>query len=164
MAETPRPNLAALRRAAIRTAHRTEIGLRDGLRALARRRGWTPAVIPYSGYAGPARARVLGRLMPAPPQVDPAARRGVPGWRRLLTLESPGQHVVVRLGGAQEELLSDAAGMIEVVLETDLPPGTTEAEIAVAGRRPVPAHVHVTSPAARVGLVCDIDDRPGSPG
>ncbi len=92
--------------------------------------------------------------MLAPPQVDPAARRGVPGWRRLLTLESPGQHVVVRLGGAQEELLIDAAGMIEVVLETDLPPGHDRGRDR-RGRpppRPCPCARHLASGTRRPGL------------
>lgn len=115
-------------------------------------------MLPYSGYAGPERARVLGRLVLAPADVDPAARRGIPGWRRLLTLESPGTPVEVELGEAREAATSDSAGVVDVALDTSMPPGVARAALRVAGRGPVPANVHVASADAAVGVVCDVDD------
>lgn len=148
----------SLRRAGITTAYRAETGLRNLLTRVAVRRGWTPAVLPYSGYAGPHRARVLGRIVLAPAGADPAARRGIPGWQRLLTLESPGAQVEVELGGMTQTSVSDAAGLVDVVFDTSVTPGTVHAALRVRGREPVPANVHVASPEAAIGVVCDVDD------
>lgn len=149
-----------VRQRAVAVAYRTETGVRDRLAALAARRGWTPAVLPYSGYAGHGRARILGRVVLAPSSVDPAAARGVPGWRRLLTLECPGVRAEVELAGRVVEVVSDEAGVVDARLPLDdtVPAGLARATIRVEGRGPVPAHVHVAAPAVHRGVVCDIDD------
>lgn len=141
-------------------AYRTETGIRDRLARRAVDQGWTPAVIPYSGYASGEHARVLGRVVLAPASVDPAARRGIAGWRRLLTLESPDTEVTIELCGVRSTVKSDSAGIVDAWVQTDtqLEPGTMEALIHLDGRRPVPANVHVTGTEPVRGLVCDIDD------
>ncbi len=152
--------LSRFQGAAVGVAYRTETGLRDRLARRAASRGWIPAVIPYSGYGSANHARVLGRVVLAPAAVDPAARRGIPAWRRLLTLESPGTEVEVEIGGSRTTATSDAAGIIdaEVTLESTLPPGLSKANLTVAGREPVPANVHVLAPEPVIGVICDIDD------
>lgn len=117
-------------------------------------------MIPYSGYASAHQARVLGRVVLAPASVDPAAARGIPGWRRLLTLESPGTEVKIELGGTTTTVSSDSAGIVDARLPLDSPlePGLTQAQLHVDGRSPVPANVHVMSAEPVRGLVCDIDD------
>ena len=149
-----------VRRAAIAAAYRTETGVRDWISRRAAGRGWTPAVIPYAGYAGPEQARVLGRVVLSPAAVDPAAVRGIAGWRRLLTLESPGTEVTVELDGTTTTLTSDAAGLIDAPIALDRPlgAGTTTALLYAGGRRPVSATVHVAGATPGHGAVCDIDD------
>lgn len=148
------------RQTAITVAHRTENGVRDRLARRAADRGWIPAVLPYSGYASAGHARVLGRVVLAPASVDPAARRGVSGWRRLLTLESPGTEVQIELSGSTTTVTSDSAGIIDVRLPLDSPlePGTSTALLRVHDREQVPAAVHVMSGEPVRGVVCDIDD------
>lgn len=148
------------RRAAIAVAHRTETGVRDRLARRAAGRGWTPAVLPYSGYAGADHARVLGRVVLAPASVDPAARRGISGWRRLLTLESPGTAVTIEFCGTTTTVTSDSAGIVDarLPLEGPVAPGTVTASLHLEGRGPVPATVHVVSPEPVRGVVCDVDD------
>ncbi|MFI7580939.1 App1 family protein [Kocuria kalidii] len=145
---------------AITVAHRTETGIRDVLARRAAARGWTPAVLPYSGYAGADHARVLGRVVLAPASVDPAARRGIAGWRRLLTLESPGTEVRIELAGTTTTVTSDSAGIVDVRLPLDTPlaPGTSTALLHLDGREQVPATVHVMSGEPVRGVICDIDD------
>lgn len=156
----PRVSLSRFRRDAITVAYRTETSVRDRLARRAVAKGWTPAVIPYSGYAGAQHARVLGRVVLAPASVDPAARRGISGWRRLFTLESPGTEVEIELQGAGTTITTDEAGIIDarLPLENSLAPGTTDALLRVKGRGQVSATVHVASADPVRGVICDIDD------
>ncbi|WP_411721620.1 App1 family protein [Mycetocola sp.] len=152
--------LRRLRATAIAVAYRAETGVRDWLARRAVGRGWTPAVIPYSGYASANIARVLGRVVLAPASVDPAARRGIPGWRRLLTLECPGTEVQIEFSGVTLTVTSDEAGIIDARLSLDSPlsTGTVKAQLHVNGRKPVPANVHVVNGESVRGVICDIDD------
>lgn len=156
----PKAALSRFRQTAVTAAYRTETGIRDWLARRAASRGWTPAVIPYSGYASAQHARVLGRVVLTPASVDPAARRGISGWRRLLTLESPGTEVTVELCGTTTTVTSDSAGIIDAQLALDSPlePGTAEAQLHLNGRTKVPATVYVMSAEPVRGVVCDIDD------
>ncbi|WP_241175873.1 phosphatase domain-containing protein [Modestobacter sp. KNN46-3] len=142
----------------VRIAYRLENGLRDQLARVARRRGWHPAALSYPGYGASGSARVLGRLLLAPAGTDPGARRHIPGWRRLLTLEQPQGEVEIELGGVRHRARSDDAGLVDVTLDVELPPGRAEAELVVPGREPVRATVHVAGPDVRRGVVCDVDD------
>lgn len=145
---------------AVAVAYRTETGVRERLSQIARRRGWVPAVLPYAGYAADGEARVLGRVVLAPSTADPRTRRGIPGYRRLLTLECPAVPTRVELDGGGVEATTDHAGVLDARLRVsqDVPPGRVTASITVEGRDPVPAHVYVAAPGAARGVVCDIDD------
>ena len=123
-----------------------------------RGRGWTVTALGYPGYAAQGRARVRGRLLLAPAATDPNARRDIPGWRRLLTLEQPHGEIDVSLGDARVRARADEAGLLDVTIPVELPPGPAAALLHVEGRPPVPAPVHVASPEATRGVVCDIDD------
>lgn len=141
----------------VRTAYRLETGLRGAASRIALRAGWTAAVLPYRGYGTQGRARVLGRILLAPTATDPAARRGVPGWQRLLTLERPGVDVVVELGGSRRTARSDDGGIVDATLDVQLPAGRATATLTV-GERYGTATVYVVPDDARLGVVCDIDD------
>ena len=143
---------------AIAAAYRVKTRLDRTLSARARRRGWTTAALGYPGYAVRGRARVRGRLLLAPAGTDPNARRDIPGWRRLLTLEQPYGEIDVTLGGARVRARADEAGLIDLTVPAELPPGPAAALLHPEGRPPVSAPLHVASPDARRGVVCDIDD------
>jgi phosphatidate phosphatase APP1 len=139
-------------------AYRMKTRVNQTLSDRARGRGWTVTALGYPGYAAQDRARVRGRLLLAPAGTDPNARRDIPGWRRLLTLEQPHGEIDVSLGGARVRARADEAGLIDVIIPVQLPPGPAAALLHVEGRPPVPAPVHVASPDATRGVVCDIDD------
>jgi phosphatidate phosphatase APP1 len=124
----------------------------------ARDRGWTTTAIGYPGYAAGGRARVRGRLLLAPAGTAPDARRDLPGWRRLLTLEQPLGEIDVELAGTRVRARADEAGLLDLTLPAVLPPGRADALLHVGGRPPVTAPVHVAAPDAGRGIVCDIDD------
>jgi phosphatidate phosphatase APP1 len=142
----------------VAAAYRVKTRLGEVLSARARRRGWTTAALGYPGYAAQGRARVRGRLLMAPAGTDPNARRDIPGWRRLLTLEQPHGEIDVTVGETRVRARADEAGLIDLTVPADLAPGPAAALLHVEDRRPVPAPLHVASPDARRGVVCDIDD------
>jgi phosphatidate phosphatase APP1 len=141
----------------VRIGYRVETGLRELACRVALRAGWTEAILPYPGYGTRGRARVLGRVLLAPPATDPAARREVPGWQRFLTLERPDADVAVELSGSRRTVRSDEGGVVDVVLDVAVPAGQASASLDIGGRHAT-ATVHIAPDDARVGVVCDIDD------
>jgi phosphatidate phosphatase APP1 len=146
-------------------ARRGDDGLRDLLSRVARRRGWTPAVLAYPGYGSGGRVRVLGRVLLTPGGTRPEERRAVvPGWQRFLTLESPHTDVEVELAGHRRWVRSDADGLVDATVDL---PAELAAELSDVGQVPAvlragerqdTAPVHLSSPDAARGVVCDIDD------
>jgi phosphatidate phosphatase APP1 len=139
-------------------ARRGDAALRDLASRVARRAGWTPAVLAHPGYGSGGRVRVLGRVLLAPAGTHPEDRRAVPGWQRFLTLESPGTEVVVEIAGQRTVVRSDDDGLIDVTLRVDLPDAGAVPVVLRAGSRESVAVVHLASPDAARGVVCDIDD------
>ena len=72
-----------------------------------------------------------GRLLLAPEGTDPNARRDIPGWRRLLTLEQPHCEIEVSLGGTRVRAPADEADLIDVIIPVELPPGPAAALLHV---------------------------------
>ncbi|WP_084039476.1 App1 family protein [Demequina sp. NBRC 110053] len=155
-----RSALGRLNSAAIATAYRAETGLRDWWASRAARSGWKPAVLPYSGYSCGTSARVLGRVVLAPPSFDIDARRGMRGWRHLLTLEHPRADVQIAVGGVTVAVKADDSGIVDarIELERALPGGAASATLKVSGRDAVRAPIHAVSDRPVRGVVCDIDD------
>lgn len=145
---------------AIAAVYRAETSVRDAFARLATARGWTPAVLPYSGYASGTSARVLCRVVLAPPSFDLDKRRGMRGWRHLMTLEHPHTDVQIAVGDASVTATTDASGIVDVQVELDQPldPGTARAHLEVSGRDAVQASIHAFADGPVRGVVCDIDD------
>ncbi|MCZ2830410.1 DUF2183 domain-containing protein [Modestobacter sp. VKM Ac-2986] len=139
-------------------ARRADAAVRELASRAARRAGWTPAVLAHPGYGSGDRVRVLGRVLLAPRSAHPADRRPVPGWQRFLTLESAGSEVVVEVGGLRTVVRSDDDGLVDVTLTLDLPDAGALPVVLRAGDRSATASVHLASPDAARGVVCDIDD------
>jgi phosphatidate phosphatase APP1 len=139
-------------------ARRADAAVRELASRAARRAGWTPAVLAHPGYGSGDRVRVLGRVLLAPRSAHPAGRRPVPGWQRFLTLESAGTEVVVEVGGLRTVVRSDDDGLVDVTLALDLPDTGALPVVLRAGDRSATASVHLASPDAARGVVCDIDD------
>jgi phosphatidate phosphatase APP1 len=139
-------------------ARRSDAALRDLVARGARRAGWTPAVLAHPGYGSGGRLRVLGRVLLAPSGAHPSARRAVPGWQRFLTLESPGAEVTVEVAGRRTVVRSDDDGLVDATLEIDLPDVGAVPVTLSAGDRSAAGVVHLASPDAARGVVCDVDD------
>lgn len=147
-------------RRVIGLAYTLQTGVLDWLSGRAVARGWTPAILPYPGYAGAGHARVLCRVVLAPAQLEPSSLRGISGFRRLLTLEYPGAEVTMELEGTTTTLTSDGSGIIDARIALDTAPrtGTSTVSWSVSGRAPVRSNIHVANDQPVRGVVCDIDD------
>jgi len=138
------------------------------LRLLGRHR---PLVNPFVAHGTTHRARVgarvvLGRSAAAPPaEPTPGARSR---WKvlrasaaRFLTLELPDVPVIVRTPNGSSTVMADREGYVDAEVELPgLEPGWHELGLALEGGdgSVVPAKLLVVDPAARVGLISDVDD------
>jgi phosphatidate phosphatase APP1 len=137
-----------------------------------RARGWTVRIEPYVGYGAPGWVRVLARTLLASShvrdtdlpgaggaaQAGSSAARAVRGWRSFATAQVAGALVEVQIGARTHRVVTDRGGYLDVVLESDLPPGWHDVRLTGADGARAVAPVHVVDPSARFGLVSDIDD------
>ncbi len=143
-------------------AARVEDRLQARLNAVLRRRGWTPTVLPYSGYGTDGWARVLARVVLTPPGIDQEDAAGPRGWRRFFAATAADVEVAVTLGTREHRVRTERGGYLDTVLACDLPPGRGTGTLTAAGAlpqdTPVTVAVHVVGPDTVLGLVSDIDD------
>ena len=124
-----------------------------------RARGWTPRVIPYTGYGTDGWVRVLARVLLAPRETRSRELRLGRGWRRFLSASVSGVVVTVEVGGQRHEVVSDRGGYVDAVVEAELPAGWGEAVLtAEGGGSPATAALRIEDPSAGLGIVSDIDD------
>jgi phosphatidate phosphatase APP1 len=132
-------------------------------------------VVPFIGHGSSRRVRVSARVVLGRPEAaapaagtpdaptTPALRRAVlrAGIARFLTVEVPGTVITVTGPGVEARLRSDRDGYVDAVLDVSgdgLAPGWHEFELRLRNGAAATAKVLVVDPAARVGLVSDVDD------
>lgn len=123
-----------------------------------RHRGWVPRVLPYAGYATTTQARVLARVLLAPPGTEERELRLGRGWRRFFTASAADVPVSVAIGDRVHQVCSGRGGYIDTVLDADLDAGWAEARLRVEGAAEVSAPVRVVGPDGGLGIISDIDD------
>jgi phosphatidate phosphatase APP1 len=137
-----------------------------------RTRGWTVRIEPYVGYGSPGWVRVFARTLLAGPHVRDAdlpgaggaaqagtdAAHAVRGWRSFATAQVAGAELEVHVGGRTHTVVTDRGGYVDAVLESDLAPGWHDVLLTGADGSRAVAPVHVVDPAARYGIVSDLDD------
>lgn len=126
----------------------------------ARRRGRTPQIVPFHGYAGPGWVRVVGRVLIVRPRKKTASGQlaSVRGWRSFIGIPVSNAPVTVRIGDTVHELLSDRGGVVDAVIEAELPTGWQDFTMSVEDQLPVPARTFVVGEDVRFGVICDVDD------
>lgn len=143
---------------AARLEDRVQVAVNRWLRA----RGWTTRVLPYTGYGTGDWARVLARVVLAPPGTSQAEVAGPRGWRRFFAATAADVALTVTVGGRRHEVRSERGGYVDTVLDADLPPGwaaaTVVADGAPAGSPAVRLPIRVVGAEPGWGLVSDIDD------
>ena len=91
----------------------------------ARRRGHTPTVTPFPGYAGTEWVRVLGRVMIVPPvkKTESGEYASVRGWRSFVAVPIGYAQVTVTIAGVRHDVVADRGGVIDVRLPATLEAG-----------------------------------------
>ncbi len=159
-------------------AARVEDALNRATATLLRRRGWSPRVLPYTGYGsegyGSCEAsgsreissgrhdggwvRVLGRVLLSPPGVRGAGERSVRGWRHFVSAKLAGVPVTIEVGGVRQVVESSRGGYIDTVVRVRLPSGWSTAVLRAPGAPDVVAPLRVVGAGERLGIISDIDD------
>lgn len=138
-------------------------------RALKRHK--TAGVIPYTGYGSTEWVRVLGRVLYLRPdpelqhsdasdaRPDSAQVERVRGWRSFTSLHVPHQPVHVSIDGTHvTEIATDRGGVIDSIIPVSLTPGWHTLTLQTENSEAVNAPVIVADPAARFGIISDVDD------
>jgi phosphatidate phosphatase APP1 len=144
-------------------AARVEDAVHKVLEGWLRRQGWRVTVVPYTGYGAPGWVRVMGRVMVNRPEAAPRRRRSrkprkLRGWRSFATVSAQDAPFEVEVDGRRHEAVADRGGFIDTVVPADLEPGWRTVRLTSGGCAPVEAPVRIVDPAARFGVVSDIDD------
>ena len=130
---------------------------------LARRRGLTPVVIPYTGYGALGWTRVLGRVVlakparPDKPQTD-ARYRKIRGWRSFTSISVNFAEVVVTIDGEEFAIVADRGGVFDATLASSFTPGWHSVSFTVENSESATSEIFIVDAAARIGVVCDVDD------
>ena len=142
---------------------RAEQAIDARLAAVLRRRpGWRLSVLPYVGYGTTTVAHVRARVVLRRRTPIPAGGRAavvLAALARYLSVDVPGEAVVVEVGGRSARAVSGREGYVEATLPVpDLEPGWHPVYFALPGSPPVDGRLLVIDPAARLGVVSDLDD------
>jgi len=139
---------------------RLEYRLHSWRERRARRRGHTPTVTPFPGYAGPDWVRVLGRVMIVPPvrRTESGAYASVRGWRSFVAVPIGYAQVTVTIAGVRHDVVADRGGVIDVRLPATLDPGWQAFTMSVEDGEAVETRAFVVAPDVDFGVVSDVDD------
>jgi phosphatidate phosphatase APP1 len=166
-----------LGRLIVRAAMLTENVVQLVLLAVLRMRGrHHPLIVPFVGHGTPGRIRVHARVLLGRREETEVQATGVPGapaptgrsqrallrasLARFLTVEVSKAPVRVTVGEQVVQGRADREGYFDLVVELDeeLEPGWHEVELALSDGTTVIEKVVVVDPAARIGVVSDVDD------
>ncbi|TQL47815.1 phosphatidate phosphatase APP1 [Homoserinimonas aerilata] len=138
-------------------ASRIEDWFHDVREKSARRRGHTATIIPYTGYGSPGWVRVLCRVLLSKPGTGTRYKK-IRGWRSFTSVPLNDASVIITVNGIEHRVTADRGGVVDTVIDCSLTPGWHSIGIRTEDSEEVEAPVFVVDPAARFGLVSDVDD------
>lgn len=119
--------------------------------------GAVPTIVAYAGYGSTSWVRVLARVVLM--RTSGTTTTGtVRGWRAFMSVPVRNSQIEVELDGVTHLVQADAGGLVDVVLESSLPPGWHTITLRSANAEPAEARIQIVDPDARFGIVSDIDD------
>jgi len=125
----------------------------------ARRRGYVPTVIPYTGYGAPGWVRVLCRVLLTRPSADGRDQyKKIRGWRSFTSVPVNDVAVTIHVGDQQFRVTADRGGVVDHVVEAQLHPGWHSITIETDDAQTVEAPIFIVDPTSRVGIISDVDD------
>lgn len=126
----------------------------------ARRRGRTATVLPFAGYGGTGWVRVVGRVLIVPPRrrTESGDYASVRGWRSFVGIPVGFAKVSVTIAGRTHEVIADRGGVVDTVLDAELPTGWQSFTMSVEGQEAVEASAFIVGDEIDFGILSDIDD------
>lgn len=129
--------------------------------------GFDLRIQPFHSYGSTSQVRVLAKVLYARPSaphdehdrpLHDMRTLGERGWRNFASQVAPHRWVTVSLGDRVEKVRSDRAGIVDVVLDVELPPGHHEVTLSTHDENAVTGDVTIISPDIDFGVVSDVDD------
>ena len=123
------------------------------------RGGWQPLIVGYTGYGTTEQVRVFGRVLMHDPDEGKRDTWGKRGYQQFLTIQVEHHDVSVTIGEKTVTGTTDRNGYIDLLVhDHGLEPGWHTATIEAANANAVEAQLLIVDPAAKIGIVSDIDD------
>ena len=123
------------------------------------RGGWQPLIVGYTGYGTTEQVRVFGRVLMHDPDEGKRDTWGKRGYQQFLTIQVEHHDVSVTIGEKTVTGTTDRNGYIDLLVhDHGLEPGWHTATIEAANAKAVEAQLLIVDPAAKIGVVSDIDD------
>ena len=123
------------------------------------RDGWQPLIVGYTGYGTTDQVRIFGRVLMHDPDEGKRDTWGKRGYQQFLTIQVGHHDVSVTIGEKTVAGTTDRNGYIDLlVYDHGLEPGWHTATIEAANAKAVEAQLLIVDPAAKIGVVSDIDD------
>ncbi|WP_241986380.1 App1 family protein [Cryobacterium psychrophilum] len=150
-------------------AARIEDWLHDRREVCARKRGYRPTVIPFTGYGSTGWVRILCRVLlarpdkagAAPPKKKPRSDgrdAGIRGWRSFTSVPVKAVTVVIEIDGQRHEVEADRGGVVDAVVPVSLVPGWHVARLHTEDSAVQEAPLFIVDPGTARGIVSDVDD------
>ena len=126
----------------------------------ARRKGRTATVLPFAGYGGSGWVRVVGRVLIVAPRrrTETGEYASVRGWRSFVGIPISFAKVSVTIGGRTHEVIADRGGVIDTVIDTDLPSGWQSFTMSAEEQDPIDATAFIVGDEVDFGVLSDVDD------
>jgi len=126
----------------------------------ARRRGRTASILPFAGYGGTGWVRVLGRVLIVPPRRRRADGQyeSIRGWRSFVGIPVGFATVSITIAGRTHEVIADRGGVVDAVIEAELPVGWQSFTMTVEGQEPVDGTAFIVGDDVEFGVLSDVDD------
>lgn len=134
----------------------------------AKRRNWSPTVLPFRGYGlsgADGWVRVIARVVMAPPGFFEGGRHlpamvedGVRGWRNFVSPTVNAAEVTVTVAGRDYTVWADRGGVVDARVAVDLAPGWHRVSLSVEGSEVTSAAAFVVDSEEGFGVICDVDD------
>ena len=123
------------------------------------RGGWQPLIVGYTGYGTTEQVRVFGRVLMHDPDEGKRDTWGKRGYQQFLTIQVEHHDVSVTIGEKTVTGTTDRNGYIDLLVhDHGLEPGWHTATIEAAHAKAVEVQLLIVDPAAKIGIVSDIDD------
>ena len=123
------------------------------------RGGWQPLIVGYTGYGTTEQVRVFGRVLMHDPDEGKRDTWGKRGYQQFLTIQVEHHDVSVTIGEKTVTGTTDRNGYIDLLVhDHGLEPGWHTATIEAANAKAVEVQLLIVDPAAKIGIISDIDD------